>query len=320
MNQRDGTPDRPLDTSISWRLAIDEPFNFGMTVRLLQRRPGNPIDRWEDERYWRALQTPAGMRLVGLRNAGSIEMPELRLELFGGPISSEARAVVDAAMRWALGLDTPPAPTGWLAALEPRFAPVATVLRGFRAPAFLDLWQACLAVIPFQQLSLDAGIAILRRLVERFSTPFVNNDRAWFDFPAPEAIANAPLPALGETGLSHAKAAALQALARHALAGDLDRARFMTLPSPAALTALQALPGIGPWSAAVLLLRGLRRLDVFPPGDTGAARSLTALLGSPTLLTPVGLREFTDRFGDRRGYLYFLFLGNRLMADVTAPA
>jgi len=30
------------------------------------------------------------------------------------------------------------------------------------------------------------------------------------------------------------------------------------------------LPGIGPWSAALILLCGLRRMDVFPQADTGA--------------------------------------------------
>ena len=50
------------------------------------------------------------------------------------------------------------------------------------------------------------------------------------------------------------------------------------MPSRQAQHALMELPGIGPWSAALVLLRGFGRLDVFPPGDVGAARGLGPLL------------------------------------------
>jgi DNA-3-methyladenine glycosylase II len=106
----------------------------------------------------------------------------------------------------------------------------------------------------------------------------------------------------------------MQSLARLTLTGDLDAARFAALPTPDALAALRALPGIGPWSAGLIMLRGLRRMDVFPPGDVGAARNLAALLGAPDGLTPAEASAFADRFGERQGYLYFLALGSQLLA------
>jgi DNA-3-methyladenine glycosylase II len=71
------------------------------------------------------------------------------------------------------------------------------------------------------------------------------------------------------------------------------------------------LPGIGPWSAALVLLRGFGRLEVFPPGDSGAQRGLNALL---RLRTPESLARVVDRFGEYRGYLYFCGLGGSLLA------
>jgi DNA-3-methyladenine glycosylase II len=94
----------------------------------------------------------------------------------------------------------------------------------------------------------------------------------------------------------------------------LEVERLQALPTAAALEALRALPGIGPWSASLILLRGLRRMDVFPEGDVGAARNLTALLGLPNVLTPAETSAFAARFGDRRGYLYFLCLGGQLLS------
>jgi DNA-3-methyladenine glycosylase II len=78
-----------------------------------------------------------------------------------------------------------------------------------------------------------------------------------------------------------------------------------------ALETLTGLEGIGPWSAGLVLLRGLGRNDVFPPGDIGAARSLTTLMrrgaGTP-------FNDVIERFADHRGYLYFCALGGSLLA------
>ena len=300
---------------VNFALPVAGPFNLEATVRLLQRRPKNPIDRCENGVWLRAFDTAEGMRLVRVANAGSIDAPELRLELQGETLSQSTLDDLNATIRWMLGLDAPPAPVEWLAEMEPHFMGIAAELRGFRPPCFPDLWSTCLSVIPFQQLSLDAGIAILGRLVERFGPRLTADDRDWFDFPSPAVILAAAPDELTGLGLSRAKATALQSLARRALDGQLDRARFQALPTDEAMAELIALPGIGPWSASVMMLRGLRRMEVFPPGDTGTARNLTAILGRDALLTPAETSAFAARFGDRRGYLYFIFLGNRLMAD-----
>ena len=83
------------------------------------------------------------------------------------------------------------------------------------------------------------------------------------------------------------------------------------MTSQQALHALTELPGIGPWSAALVMLRGFGRLDVFPPGDVGAARGLGPLL---RLGPRTSIDRAVERFGDRRGYLYFCGLGANLLA------
>ena len=82
------------------------------------------------------------------------------------------------------------------------------------------------------------------------------------------------------------------------------------MSTKAALNVLVQLPGIGVWSASVVLLRGFGRLDVFPPGDVGAVRALTRLL---RLDTPAQLDSVIEHFGDSRGYLYFLGLTANLL-------
>lgn len=297
-----------------YRLAMAAPFNLPATVRMLQRRPVNRVDHWEDGRYLRAFETAEGLRLAVVTNMGTIDAPDVRLEIQGGAVTDEAAPELAKTVRWMLGLDAEPVPTAWLTEMEPRFGPIASALRGFRTPCFPAFFETCARVLPFQQLSLDAGTAIAGRLIDRFGPALTLAGREWRAFPPPEAVAEATSESLREIGLSRAKVAALQSLAERAISGELDAERYQLLPTGAALKALQALPGIGPWSAAVILLRGLRRMDVFPTGDVGAARNLPALLGLSASWSPADACDFAERFGDRRGYLYFLGLGSQLLA------
>jgi 3-methyladenine DNA glycosylase/8-oxoguanine DNA glycosylase len=294
--------------------AVQAPFNLQATVRLIQRRPSNEVDHWENGRYLRAIETSGGVRRAAVVNVGTIDAPEVRLEIDGGPVSYEIVAEITTTLRLMLGLDHGPAPTAWLAEKEPAFAQVATALRGFRSPCFPTLFETACRVLPFQQLSLDAGTAIVGRFVRRFGASIVVDGREWHAFPSPETIAATPVEALREVGLSRPKAVALRSLAERALAGELVLARFQSLPTEDVLKQLIALPGVGPWTAAVIMLRGMRRMDVFPTGDVGAARNLPALLGRSERWTPTDASEFAVRFGDRRGYLYFLGLGAQLLA------
>lgn len=79
--------------------------------------------------------------------------------------------------------------------------------------------------------------------------------------------------------MSKAKAATLRHAASLIVAGTLNEDEIERLPSSEALRLLDDLPGIGPWTAGVILLRGFGRLDVFPHGDVGARHTLGHLLG-----------------------------------------
>ncbi|MGZ3510494.1 MAG: hypothetical protein ACXVAC_19240, partial [Vulcanimicrobiaceae bacterium] len=74
--------------------------------------------------------------------------------------------------------------------------------------------------------------------------------------------------------------------------------------------------GIGPWSAAVVLLRGFGRLDTFPMGDSGVARSIRLLTGDPNAQVDGVL----EALGPTRGMLYFHLLLGRLRNLVPTPS
>lgn len=293
------------------KIAARGPFHLEATVRVLQRRPGNRVDVWEQNCYRRILGIPPKLAWVEVMNRGSVDHPDMRYTVRTAGVSAARRARLEGTLRRTLGLDMDPAPLQRLASGERRLRVAARALRGLRPPRFTGLFEAFANVVPFQQLSLDAGVAIVGRLVERFGTRLEQDGRVLYAFPDAQTVAATRLERLKRCGLSARKAETLRFLARAIASGELSEQDLSGLSSADALRFLTGLPGIGPWSASLVLLRGLGRLDVFPPGDVGAAAGLRALM---RLRADAPLEPIIERFGDYRGYLYFYALAGRLLA------
>jgi 3-methyladenine DNA glycosylase/8-oxoguanine DNA glycosylase len=293
------------------RLTTRAPFHLEATVRVLQRRAGNRVEVWRENHYLRVFTTADGLLLVDVENRGTIDDPDIRLSIRSGNPSNAIRSELHRTVRKVLGLDMDLGSVQALAEGKPTLRPTALALRGMRPPRYPELFEAFANVVPFQQLSLDAGVRIVGRLVERFGKYVEYDGHRHYAFPAARTVANARLEALRECGLSRGKAECLRHLAKAIESGELTEAAISKMSTEDALQRLAELPGIGPWSAAVVLLRGFGRIDVFPPGDVGATRGLTKLL---RLRTRKSLDRLIARFGEQRGYLYFCALGGSLLA------
>jgi DNA-3-methyladenine glycosylase II len=293
------------------RLVTRGPFHLEATVRALQRRPNKSVDVWEQARYLRVLPSSSGLALVALANRGTIDEPDLRFTMLRGRGSSTSRTALGATLRRVLGLDVDPGPLQHLVTVNRRLRETMTALRGMRPPRFASLFEAFANVVPFQQLSLDAGVALVGRLVERFGEHVEHGGRRHHAFPTARAVADSRLTAIRACGLSARKADTIRWAARAIESGELTEDELLRMSSADAIRCLTDVPGIGPWSAGLILLRGLGRLDVFPPGDVGATRGLGDLLG---VSAGPAFDRVVERFGDRRGYLYFCSLGASLLA------
>ena len=280
-------------------------------MRLLQRRPTNRVDTWEETRYRRALSTPDGVLLVETRNLGSVDEPDVRFAILNGEPSRATQEIVAATLRRVLGLDVDPTSVQRLAERVRGLRSTALALRGMRPPRFPSLFETFGSVIPFQQLSLDAGVSIMGRMIDRFGATLALDGRRWLAFPEPNVVAKADIEALKSVGLSRQKAGTLQRLAVRIASRELTEKRLAALSTRDALAALTDVPGIGSWTAAVILLRGLGRMDVFPPNDSGVARGLGRLFALKPGPTPAAVIE---RFEEHRGYLYFYSLGAQLLS------
>ncbi|HEY2376138.1 MAG TPA: hypothetical protein VGH98_09210 [Gemmatimonadaceae bacterium] len=110
----------------------------------------------------------------------------------------------------------------------------------------------------------------------------------------------------------------LRRVAETLAAGTLDETMLEQQASPDAAATLCRIKGIGPWTAAVILLRGLARLDVFPMNDTSVRRNLALVSGSGE----VDVGKTLHALSPQQGMLYYHLLLARLEAqrDLGRPS
>jgi len=266
-------------------------------VRVLQRRPTNLIDLWDGERYRRAVRIDGRPVLLEVQNSGTLEVPDLRLSLLGGAATAHARSDASEMASAILGLDQDVTLYERFAEAPRTLRSTAFALRGMRPPRYPDLFETFANVIPFQQLSVEAGMAVVAQLVRRFGEGMTVRGTRFHVFPGAGLIAEARTVSLKQSGMSLRKAQTLRSVARSIASGALTAGGIAELPSSEAIDRLTEVSGIG-------------RLDVFPPGDAGVERSLMALM---RLRSPASLARIVDRFGDCRGLLYFYGIASRAL-------
>ena len=166
---------------------------------------------------------------------------------------------------------------GLLCRAEPRFAGVV------KRHGLPPLWArkpgfAALALLMLeQQVSLSQARAMFTRIEKAAGSVTATN------------VARLGEAGLRELGVTRQKSAYLATLAAQLNAGKVDLEDLATLPDDAALVALEALHGVGPWTARCYLLFALRRPDVFPAADLGLLEAVRDLWQLRVRPTPVAL-------------------------------
>ena len=274
------------------------PFDFALTARVLRRSTRNVIDHVDEDGTWsRVVVLRQGPALVRGHQHGDTVTFEV------APAHAGNRRTIAALVTRLFSLDIELGSFFRRLRREPGLAEVARRCAGLRPQRFATLFETLANGLACQQLSLDSGLMRLGRLCERFGPRTADGWRV--GPPDPERIAHAPVSILRQAGFSNRRATELRELARLPL--DRFEAELTALSDDDARARLLELPGVGPWTADYVLLRGLGRLDVFPSGDVGAARTLGRILGRT--IAPARAGRIAARFSPFRGLLYFCMLG-----------
>ena len=285
-------------------IEVVAPYRLDLTVSALRRLSTNIVDVFTaDGEYIRALPGAHEAGVARVRQSGA---DTLLARFEGGGALDRQRALV--VLRRVLGFDRDVSGFHRAARRLPWLSSLATRMRGVKPPRYPTLWEACVNAVLFQQVSLAAASSISRRLTLALGAPVTSVVDVVHPFPSLDRFRSAHDDVVRSAGVSASKLATLRRVSEALHDGTLDEEALERLPSPRAAERLCAIKGIGPWTATVVLLRGLGRLDVFPMHDSSVVRNLVLVAGNE----PVELEETLAALGTQRGMLYYCLLLARL--------
>jgi AraC family transcriptional regulator of adaptative response / DNA-3-methyladenine glycosylase II len=221
----------------------------------------------------KTLTVASGDQLVKGWLEARFDEPRCRVNLAVSDSLAEMLPQVMAGARALLDLDADPgAINGVLHAYFPDGD-------GLRLPGTLNGFELAVRAVLGQQITVAAARTLCIRLVERFgeplATPIAGLNRL---FPTPQTLAVASNDALGQLGIVKQRQSAIQALAKAVAGQTLQLHPGADLAQT--LADLQALPGIGDWTAQYISMRALGWPDAFPSGDV-ALQSALAVRDAP---------------------------------------
>ncbi len=145
-----------------------------------------------------------------------------------------------------------------------------------------DVFTALVNCIVDQQISSAAAKTIWGRLTGRFEL-------------TPASLAAAEVEAIQQCGISMRKAGYISGISHAVASGQLDLAALQTMSDDEVICALKAWPGIGVWTAEMILIFSLQRPDVLSFDDLAIRRGMMRLYGH-TSLTKEQFARYRKRY------------------------
>ncbi len=272
LRRRPGPAAGATPGELTLRLAARAPYDAPEVLLFLGAHAVPGLEEWDGSTFSRVLDLPHGPGVVRLSPApdgGAAVIARLRLaELRDlGTAVSRCRRMLD--------LDADPIAVDTVLGADPALADLVAGAPGRRVPGSPDGPEVAIRAVLGQQVSVAGARTLTARLLPAAGVPLATPaGTLTHAFPRPEALAGADLGTVGLTGARRATVHAVAAaLADGGIALDPGADR------DEAGRALLGVRGVGPWTAALVALRGLADPDVWLPGDLALRRSL-ATLGS----------------------------------------
>ena len=267
---------------IKLQLQYRPPYDWEGVIDFFSRHAIDGVEQIDSGTYQRNILVDGKSGLIRITPIAGRDALQLLLRL---PSQVELMPIV-ARVRHMFDLDANPAVVAEALATDPVLAQLIDDIPGIRSPIQWSPFEATIRAIVGQQISIQAARQVCARLVAA-----TNDESAISVFPQPGAIARLddshfPMPGRRRD--------TLRELCR------LSEQQQGSL----SLESLAAIKGVGPWTTAMVSMRGFGNPDIFPQGDLGLIKAYQALsAGSSTdKLNDTSLKQVPNSWRPWRSY------------------
>lgn len=283
-------------------LAATPPFNFAHSLAFLNGfSPMQGEQAIGDDTLTKAVIIADRPIAFAVRAAGTMEQPQLAYTLYAdAPLDAAlARAALER-IAFFLGLADDLRPFYAIGATDPAFVPVIARLYGYHQAKFLTPFEnACWAILT-QRNPIPQARRAKEVLIARYGDAVTVAGRRYTAFPeAPRLAATSPDDLAGLVGNTR-RASYLHAAA--SAFATVDEGWLRAGPWAEVEHWLRDIKGIGAWSAAFILIRGLGRMEHLPLGEERLAAIVSRRypVGAPA--TDEALARCAAPYGPWQGY------------------
>ena len=239
-------------------LAVKQPYSFAQTVAFLRRFPPCQGDYLiTDDAITAAVSVRGIARAFTLRagNQLTIDVPR--------HIDADTQRALIARASDFIGAGDDLTALYAAAADDPPFQRIVTQLHGLHHVRFLTLEEIAVYCVLMQHTPIKLASLYKRRFLDAFGIPIDVGGTVLRAMPEIDQLVELDETAIAAASGHARKAQTITGVVRGVAA--IGEPFLRTAPYAAARDALLEVPGIGPFSAAAILLRGLGRMDELPP-------------------------------------------------------
>lgn len=244
----------------------------------------------------------------------SLSQPEPEGAIVGEVVGDAAPDAVRRQAERILSLDLDGSGFAEILGSEPVLGRISRDLGGLRPVQFPSPFEAAVWAVLSQRTRMAQAAAARRRLAERLGAELTIDMKVRVCFPAPGSL----LEVGPTTGIPVVKAEWIRGLAQAALDGRLDADRLRAMDAEEALLELRALPGVGAFSAELILVRGAGAPDVLPHAEPRLRAAAALAYDLPAPPDDAQLRGLAEPWRPYRSWAALLLRAR--LAEETGPA
>ena len=286
------------------RYTLLPPYDFGVTAAAAHYY--TTLGVWRAGRFRRALRAGDGLALVELADAGTPDAPAVDafvLARQGDVDLGQLHARVATLLNTQLDLG----PFYAQAQADAQMWPVVAPLRGLGLLATETLFEAIAVTLIEQQIALSAAQRAERWLMAWADDGLDYEGERYRVFPTAARLAAVTVDDLLPLKITFRRMSVLIQMAQ--LEVDHSFERLRTMDTPDAYETLMALSGVGHWTAAWILTRGMGRVLYCGSADVALRAAVNAYFyGLPGRSERETTDAFFAKYGEQAGIAAFYTL------------
>jgi DNA-3-methyladenine glycosylase II len=285
------------------------PFDFDLTAEIFGN--GDPqIRTYKNNVFSQTLKLDKQLALIKVASSGTIETPKLGIEIYANhPVTSQDKRKAKDLIRFVFNLDFDIASFYIEIKNDPVMTKIAKQLYGLRNPTTPTVFESLVDSIIEQQISIKVAIALEEKLTKKVGDRLDINGETYFSFPTPKTLAGASADEIQQVGLSRRKAEYIRGAAEQIVAGKLDLERIGNQENTEEIIKeLDAVRGIGVWTAELTMLRGMKKLDALPADDLGIRRVISTYYCGGRPIKAAEARQIAEAWGRFKGLAAFYLI------------